>query len=1358
MTPATPAKTIPSHSAHCSKVGIPPDPPWPGEHDETKIETIRPPPKKLSQNNVPARKLPSTNTNNSTDTIIPLEESIRLHKQQQVLDANTQITLTEDFYDSRSSDEDMPYPDSDSDTIPMNTDKNKKKRKLQNQYALLSDDEDDDSTAASTDSSITSLSVSILHKTSSTNKRKSKKATFTSNCNHEQDEWLSMKQDPLRAAKFLSHPATHRRNTHERRASEKQATKERNSGIDYVTYGASLATRKHKSRSPPIELPQPLKPSKHKTQSTLFPFVKKTKAKTKTKPHQHRQLFADSKFDETDSQWSEPYPPHSTPAPTPDSCLPNTTNTDERNNTINEEKPPTPPTDTTQPCTGNTPPHIPTDTNVTTTAARSQPNTHVTDAMPNTNNNAYARTPHPSDQRTDHPLTTDTWQQTTTNTPQRAPHQTQSSNPINTKIAGTTPTHSPDTLDAPTNITLTKNDKQLTNCTQQTPAATTTPQRPVPTTDPAAHPSQNTTQHHTETTNNTPTNPTNSNTEPPNNVTTPTNQTPAPMEIEPPDDSDSENDEDMGINNSTADSTTSDDDPSDPESSGDDTHTPNNTTYTRQGPARIQRKKDTRERRRLAHTRKQENKHKNQGPTTPPLAHHNSYRLQIRFGAVAKDQAHTVNAMQHVTEFLSHWTMLDEAAELTNLKGDNTHWTYKNREQPTTPTEVKNCIHAFYSKNMAGTLVLNTTIELTSDTDFWTTQKKIADINTYTQKKKIHIHHIPKDMLQEVAVGMITETSSTLRHNRDNICEELRGICGIAEHIPLSVHEYRRKQRYGTPGHNYQVQSTCLALYTDKDHIHTVKELCNNNIQQQTRNRLFLPPNSTIIPCYPTHEIPAEIHERLVIKHNKCLASLMQHSVAGLNWHQAQRKLRVRPESKFATAFPNLTTISAIELMGMIIKKPNNPIHSISKAGDDVVLNFDKQARLSATEFISSFKLHTLSTVLLPDDYNNIFPSPAPLTLQPLSYRGSTPNIPRSQRTTAASTKHADHIRAIAEQEPYTMPANIPQPHLPQKIKNGTISYATATTGRHRRPSHTTHPPSTPHIESIAKKVFLRESKEQPRNDNTLEQRIYEHVNHQIDTLQTTLAEQLAGPLMSTVQKTVNEELLSNNAYATALKEHFAEFDHSKFALLPASWKPELDLQFEQANIRMDNTHDRITEHERTTTATAIQAQNNRSDSTYSKNILKTHDTSITSLQEEITTQNNTVTILESNLEAALTKITALEQQLNKHRTVEFDNNLDDKISELSSLIDAKLKPVILQQEFSTELCYVNYMTGNMNNKIISNHCTSTGQDLPKLGTYAVDVSSYHSARSCLTSPQQTTTNGHPGGQDDGAAQSAPPV
>jgi hypothetical protein len=77
--------------------------------------------------------------------------------------------------------------------------------------------------------------------------------------------------------------------------------------------------------------------------------------------------------------------------------------------------------------------------------------------------------------------------------------------------------------------------------------------------------------------------------------------------------------------------------------------------------------------------------------------------------------------------------------------------------------------------------------------------------------------------------------------------------------------------------------------------------------------------------------------------------------------------------------------------MGMIIKKPNNPIHSISKVGNEVVLNFNRQTRHSATEFIGSFKLHTMSTVLLPENYNTIFSSSEPLTLK------KTPQTPHNQ-------------------------------------------------------------------------------------------------------------------------------------------------------------------------------------------------------------------------------------------------------------------------------------------------------------------------------------------------------------------------
>jgi hypothetical protein len=154
--------------------------------------------------------------------------------------------------------------------------------------------------------------------------------------------------------------------------------------------------------------------------------------------------------------------------------------------------------------------------------------------------------------------------------------------------------------------------------------------------------------------------------------------------------------------------------------------------------------------------------------------------------------------MQQVYEFVRHWNMIDKTAELGNIKGDNKHWTYKKGTHPANPTQVENCLHAFYSKYPTGNVVLNTTIELSSTTDYWTAQKKMSDIRDYTKKNKISVHLISKDMLQEIVVGLITETSKLLRHNSDNICEEICGLCGITAHTPLGVHEFRQKQRYGS--------------------------------------------------------------------------------------------------------------------------------------------------------------------------------------------------------------------------------------------------------------------------------------------------------------------------------------------------------------------------------------------------------------------------------------------------------------------------------------------------------------------------------------------------------------------------------
>jgi hypothetical protein len=277
--------------------------------------------------------------------------------------------------------------------------------------------------------------------------------------------------------------------------------------------------------------------------------------------------------------------------------------------------------------------------------------------------------------------------------------------------------------------------------------------------------------------------------------------------------------------------------------------------------------------------------------------------------------------MKHVSGFLSKWQQIDPVAELTIFAGPHKQWSYKKNTAPTTPLQVKNCVHAFYNKGKNSEIVLNTTIEITSNTSFWTINKRIQDIQGFLRPKKIEVHMIPLDMLQEVAICILTETSISLKHKKDNICAELRSLCNIPDTIPLGIHELKQGQRYGTPNNRYQVESSALTIYTDKRHVDDVKELCNMHIQTCTKNRLGLPPNITMIPCQPTLEIPAKIHERLIIKHNKCFHSLTQGTIAGLSWSKATKQLPITSISQFATSRPDIQTIIIIELIGMIKKR-----------------------------------------------------------------------------------------------------------------------------------------------------------------------------------------------------------------------------------------------------------------------------------------------------------------------------------------------------------------------------------------------------------------------------------------------------
>jgi hypothetical protein len=55
----------------------------------------------------------------------------------------------------------------------------------------------------------------------------------------------------------------------------------------------------------------------------------------------------------------------------------------------------------------------------------------------------------------------------------------------------------------------------------------------------------------------------------------------------------------------------------------------------------------------------------------------NPYRIQLKFGRVVQNEKRIVNAMDHLSEFMQHWNLIDEEAELTKLHGEHKHWTYK---------------------------------------------------------------------------------------------------------------------------------------------------------------------------------------------------------------------------------------------------------------------------------------------------------------------------------------------------------------------------------------------------------------------------------------------------------------------------------------------------------------------------------------------------------------------------------------------------------------------------------------------------------------------------------------------------------
>jgi hypothetical protein len=154
-------------------------------------------------------------------------------------------------------------------------------------------------------------------------------------------------------------------------------------------------------------------------------------------------------------------------------------------------------------------------------------------------------------------------------------------------------------------------------------------------------------------------------------------------------------------------------------------------------------------------------------------------------------------------------------------------------------------------------------------------------------------------MLQKVQIGFLTNTSSSLVLNRDDILSDIRRICGIHANTPLLCHDKRYYHNAGVTGAYYNLSPTGLVLFTDKSTIDDTKELIYGNLQKALWNRRFLPRSTIIVPCSPDESVPPQIHERIMKAHIKTISTLQQCTIEGLTWKQANTAVTLRTGRKF---------------------------------------------------------------------------------------------------------------------------------------------------------------------------------------------------------------------------------------------------------------------------------------------------------------------------------------------------------------------------------------------------------------------------------------------------------------------------
>jgi hypothetical protein len=234
-------------------------------------------------------------------------------------------------------------------------------------------------------------------------------------------------------------------------------------------------------------------------------------------------------------------------------------------------------------------------------------------------------------------------------------------------------------------------------------------------------------------------------------------------------------------------------------------------------------------------------------------------------------------------------------------------------------------------------------MEFTAQNNYWHSNAKIADTFPYVNSQRIGITLIGNAVLHQVSAGIMLYCSSSLRIHRDDIKSELIAICMIPEHIPITLHDKIFTYRYVHTGTMYNVITTGICIFTDKRHVDDMKDLLNKSFMDRIGERISIPKTCTILPCMPTSEVPREIHELMIVSHNKTVASMKQGVIYGVDWECAKIEREVNPDSVFGKQQPDITTISSVQLLAhsLSCNDSRNPIHCVSQtARGDLIINY----------------------------------------------------------------------------------------------------------------------------------------------------------------------------------------------------------------------------------------------------------------------------------------------------------------------------------------------------------------------------------------------------------------------------------